>query len=59
MDSQRAQILQSMLAESFISTVCQHVTYFLKGSQWAQNIITKGLNDGITASVPKGMKNKP
>lgn len=59
MDSQRAQILQSTPAKSFISTVHQYVMYFLKGSQWAQNIITKGLNEGIIAGVTKGMTNKP
>lgn len=29
---------------------------FLKGSLWAQNIITKGLNEGITEGVTEGVK---
>lgn len=59
MDSQRAQILQRTHAKSYLSTVYQCVAVLIKGSQWTQNIITKGLNEGKTSGVTKGMTNKP
>lgn len=55
MDSQRAQIEQIPLSANTKIPVYQQFTTFSKGSLWAQNIITKGLNEGITEGVIEGI----